>query len=118
MHVYSKSLGSVTVRSGRISRFTKLGMAMTILGMPLSPAFGYQTVAFIAYISLSMVVKSKTLTLLFYSAWKILQPCVIIPKYNFFFDMLYLMVATSTLANMKLFIYIKVGETYFCRLCL
>ena len=40
MDVYSKSLGSVTVRSGRISGFTKLGMAMTLPGMPLSPALG------------------------------------------------------------------------------
>ena len=55
MHAYSKPLGSVTARSSRISYFTKIGMAMDIQG------YGVQF--YRGYFSLSMVAKSKTLTL-------------------------------------------------------
>ena len=72
MHAYSKPLGSVTVRSGRISGFTKISMARAVPVLPCCQPrhIGYQT------LSLSGIAKSKTLTSLFYSALTILQPCV------------------------------------------
>ena len=42
MHAYSKSLGSVTVRSSRISDFTKIGVAMALPAIPLLPALDIQ----------------------------------------------------------------------------
>ena len=59
MHAYSKPLGSVTVRSSRISDFTKIDMVMAIPAIPLLAALdikGYE-------VPLSVVAKSKTLTL-------------------------------------------------------
>ena len=37
MHAYSKPLGRVTLRSGRILGFTKISMAMAIPAIPLPP---------------------------------------------------------------------------------
>ena len=62
MHAYSKPLGSVTVKSSRISDFTSIGVAMAIPAIPLLPALDIQGYG-VRYFSLSMVTKSKTLTL-------------------------------------------------------
>ena len=42
MCVYSKLLGSVTVRSSRILGFTKIGMAIATPAIPLLPALDIQ----------------------------------------------------------------------------
>ena len=42
MHVYSKSLGSVTVKSSEILGFTKVGMAIATPAIPLLPALVIQ----------------------------------------------------------------------------
>ena len=58
MHAYySKPLGSVTVRSSRMSDFKKIGMATAIPAIHLLPALDYRDMGytFIGYISLSMV---------------------------------------------------------------
>ena len=64
MQAYSKLFGSVTVRSSRISDFTKTGMAMAIPVIPLVPALDIQRYGVHFYrIFLSIIPKSKILTL-------------------------------------------------------